>query len=101
MNTFCTPWLTTLGVMDTSTQHTSPTPDTSGRQPRRTRTWWQRVRSGVAAMAAAGMVAVGGAGFMTAQDASAAGVSQHNYAIISASQSQSSTTQNGKDSDDD
>ncbi|WP_147243100.1 hypothetical protein [Acidipropionibacterium virtanenii] len=90
--------------MNTNTQHTSPTPDTSptpsARRPRRTKTWCHRIRSGTAAIAAAAMVGIGGATFMTAQDASAAGVSQHNYAIISQSQSQPSTPPSDKDPDD-
>lgn len=100
--------MATLVDMNTDAQHTSPTSDTSTsthsnapRRARHTRSWWHRARSATAAIAAAAMVGIGGASFMTAQDASAAGVSQHNYAIISATQSQTSTPPSSKDSDDD
>lgn len=74
---------------------------TTARRPARRRSWTAALRASVASVAAAAVVAVGGASMLTTQDAASAGVTQHNYAILtSASQTQSSTIQNDKKSGD-
>ncbi len=45
-------------------------------------TWRGKVRNAVLGIAAAATIAVGGAGMINAQEASAAGVPNHNYAVL-------------------
>ncbi|MCI1749156.1 MAG: hypothetical protein LKI24_14450 [Acidipropionibacterium sp.] len=49
----------------------------SGRTP-----WRSRLRNVALGIAAAATIAVGGVGMIDAQDAAAAGVSTHNYAVL-------------------
>lgn len=75
----------------------------NSRRGRRIRTWAGRLRGAVASVAIAAVIGVGGAGMLNTQEAASAGVTQHNYAILTAgTQTQSSSTpQNDKKSSDD
>lgn len=92
--------------MNTEARTTSPLENNTrkpsskdNRKGGRIRAWAGRLRGAAASIAIAAVLAVGGAGMLTTQEAASAGVTQHNYAILTSTaqtQSSTSTPQNDK-----